>query len=150
MSDTQNPVYTDNETILGDGTEAHPLSAVALEGAPGALVSITGGDTGSAGLQINGTVSPNNLILDNGETAGTLEIMSDGLLSVKSFSATTQIQDTAGNPMIEVGGTAELGFYGAAIIAKPTVTGSKASGAALVSLLTELVALGLIVDGSSA
>lgn len=42
-----------------------------------------------------------------------------------------------------------LGFYNAAAIAKPTVTGAHGSNAALVSLLTALANLGLITNSSS-
>jgi len=43
-----------------------------------------------------------------------------------------------------------LGFFGVTPVARPTVTGSRSSGAALASLLTALASLGLIVDGSTA
>lgn len=43
-----------------------------------------------------------------------------------------------------------LGFFGATPVDRPTVTGSRASGAALQSLLTALASLGLINDGSTA
>lgn len=43
-----------------------------------------------------------------------------------------------------------LGFHGATSVAQQTVTGSRASGAALASLLTALANVGLIVDGSTA
>lgn len=43
-----------------------------------------------------------------------------------------------------------VGFNGTAPIAKPNVTGSRGGNAALASLLTQLAALGLITDGSSA
>ena len=42
-----------------------------------------------------------------------------------------------------------LGFFGAAAIAKPTVTGSKGGNAALASLITALSNLGLVTDSSS-
>ena len=42
-----------------------------------------------------------------------------------------------------------VGFYGAAPIAKPAVTGSRGANAALASLLTQLAALGLITDSST-
>ncbi len=45
---------------------------------------------------------------------------------------------------------ANVGFYGTTPVAKQTVTGSKTSGAALISLLAALVALGLITDSTSA
>ena len=44
---------------------------------------------------------------------------------------------------------ANLGFYGENGISKPTVTGSTSSNAALQSLLTQLVNLGLITDSST-
>lgn len=43
-----------------------------------------------------------------------------------------------------------LGFHGATPVAKQTITGSRASGAALADLLTKLATVGLITDGSSA
>lgn len=43
-----------------------------------------------------------------------------------------------------------LGFYNAAAASKPTVTGSRADGTALTSLLTALATLGLITDSSAA
>ena len=42
-----------------------------------------------------------------------------------------------------------LGFYSATAIAKPTVTGSRSTGAAMVSLLTALSNLGLITDSTT-
>jgi hypothetical protein len=45
--------------------------------------------------------------------------------------------------------TKKLGFYGTTPVAKPTVTGSRATGAALVSLLTQLASLGLITDSTT-
>lgn len=43
-----------------------------------------------------------------------------------------------------------VGFYGATPVAKPTVTGAKGANAALASLLTALVSLGLITDSTTA
>lgn len=43
-----------------------------------------------------------------------------------------------------------LGFFNAAAVTKPTVTGSRGDGSALADLLTELATLGLITDSSSA
>ena len=45
--------------------------------------------------------------------------------------------------------TGNVGFYGTAVAAKPTVTGSRGSNAALASLLTALAGLGLLTDSSS-
>ena len=43
-----------------------------------------------------------------------------------------------------------IGFYGTAPIAKPTVAGAKGSNAALASLLTALAAFGLVTDSTTA
>jgi hypothetical protein len=48
------------------------------------------------------------------------------------------------------GSAPRLAFYGGTPSAKLTVTGSRGGNAALASLLTQLAALGLITDGSSA
>jgi len=45
---------------------------------------------------------------------------------------------------------AGLGFFGSAAVAKPEVTGSRATGAALTSLLEKLATLGLVTNGSTA
>ena len=49
-----------------------------------------------------------------------------------------------------VGGTPYMSFYGATPVAKPEVTGSRGANAALASLLTQLAALGLITDSTTA
>lgn len=46
--------------------------------------------------------------------------------------------------------TQKLGFFGATPIVRPTVSGSRATGAALTSLLTTLAALGIITDATTA
>jgi hypothetical protein len=47
------------------------------------------------------------------------------------------------------GSAPEISFFGGSPAAKPTVTGSKGSNAALTSLLAGLVALGLVTDSTS-
>jgi len=59
--------------------------------------------------------------------------------------------DDLGNPTrnsLQVTKTG-FGFNGAAAIAKPTVTGSKAGNAALASLVTALAQYGLITDSTT-
>lgn len=70
----------------------------------------------------------------------------------------TVIQQVAGKLHIGVAsgaaeirvGDSQLGFYGTAPVAKPTVTGAKGSNAALASLLTALASMGLLTDSSTA
>lgn len=46
--------------------------------------------------------------------------------------------------------TQTLGFYGAVGTAKPTITGARDDGTALLSLLTALADMGLLVDNTTA
>lgn len=57
------------------------------------------------------------------------------------YGATRHVLDGAANT---------LGFHGATPVTRQTVSGSRASGAALVDLLTKLANTGLIIDGTSA
>lgn len=61
--------------------------------------------------------------------------------------ALTVTGDTALTGSLAVAGT--FGVNGATPAAKPAVTGSRGSNAALASLLTKLAAIGLITDSSS-
>jgi hypothetical protein len=57
----------------------------------------------------------------------------------------TQYSIKTGTGKVQFGG-GNIGFFGAAPGAKPTITGSKGGNAALASLLTQLAALGLLTD----
>jgi hypothetical protein len=61
----------------------------------------------------------------------------------------TETADSAAVHTIDAAAN-QLGFHGAEPVAQQTVTGSRADGTALASLLTALDALGLITDGSTA
>lgn len=69
-------------------------------------------------------------------------------------SLATGFSSTAAFLPLWVGGDAaimgSLGFYGAAVQTKQTVTGSRGGNAALASLLTALATYGLITDGTTA
>lgn len=66
---------------------------------------------------------------------------------------TIVLSETSGNFDVSLGGiqcSGGLGVNGTSAIAKPTVTGSRASNAALTSLLTALANYGLITNSTSA
>ncbi len=71
----------------------------------------------------------------NAQVAGKVEFV-DAL-----YGTTRHVLDGAAN---------QVGFFGATPASKPTVTGSRADGTALQSLLTALATLGLITDSSTA
>lgn len=86
-------------------------------------------------------------VLDWQTTANTLRIGTD----VGSGGGTSRAMSliTGGTARINIGASGELGFFGATAIAKPSVTGAHGANAALQSLLTALVNLGLITDSTS-
>lgn len=113
----------------------------------GAAINVNSGVlnlTGGIGLTVNGgplTVlagASGNIVL---RTNGNIQIDSNGsnLLLGTTFSSG-----------ISLGGSAStIGFYGATRQAQITITGSRASGAALADLLTQLATIGLFVDGTT-
>ncbi len=84
-----------------------------------------------------GTISTQSAQHDLNQSGGTLNVYPDVNFT---FSKTTGTLKAAGSGS---------GFNGVTMIAKPTVTGSRGSNAALASLLTALANLGLVTDGSS-
>jgi len=70
---------------------------------------------------------------------------SPGSIYFKSSFSTTVMQITKDSGS----GASKIGFFNVTPITKPTVTGSRATGAALVSLLSKLSDLGLITDSTT-
>jgi hypothetical protein len=64
-------------------------------------------------------------------------------------AGTWQLRNAADTASVIEWGANTLGFYNAAPIAKPTVTGAKGGNAALTSLLTQLATLGLVTDSTT-
>jgi len=105
----------------------------------------------------NGTWNINQLVQMNGESSLGLRDYSQasGSQWIKLRNASTSFVvsfcDDLGNPTrnsLQVTKTG-FGFNGAAAIAKPTVTGSKAGNTALASLLSALAQYGLITDSTT-
>jgi hypothetical protein len=69
-------------------------------------------------------------------------------LAFSDTSGTASIGSYGGISTINVA-YQSIGFYNATPITKPTVTGSRATGAALVNLLTQLANIGLITDSTT-
>jgi hypothetical protein len=92
-----------------------------------------------AGLHVEGDTS---LALE-GDTGVTIGSHADMLL--RAHGTLTVQHDLAPRLVADATG---LGFFDAAPVAKPTVTGSRSSGAVLADLLTNLAALGLITDAT--
>jgi hypothetical protein len=96
--------------------------------------------------QSNATVT--NMRLGSGfpvgaTTEATIHLSSDDAGERQITLAATEL-------FIGISSSATIGFFGAAGVSKPTVTGSRGGNAALASLLTALANLGLITDSTSA
>jgi hypothetical protein len=125
----------------------------------GAMLISTAGATGPAEtITVNGS---GNVLVESGGTTtvtgggnpGVLVGGSGVFVEVQggdvSISASSDLGlTTSGTAAIELTGN-NMGFNGATPIAKPAVTGSRASGAALTSLLTQLANLGLITNSTT-
>lgn len=108
------------------------------------------------GLRVrSGTANVNGVDILGGNTGAGVAISAYG--GDANIGLTIQGKGTGNSRLRSGDGTDKvlwsntgLGFFGSAAVAKQTITGSRASGAALTDLLTKLAALGLITDGTSA
>lgn len=74
------------------------------------------------------------------------------LSSSSGFPGAIKLNSSFGTSAIEItrsGSATQMGFFNTTPISKPTITGSRASGAALQDLLTKLASLGLITDSTT-
>lgn len=86
-----------------------------------------------------GLAGETDLTLDQSSAA--INIDAENAISIGGNSPSTSVR--FGN------GTCSLGFFNQAGITQPIVTGSKAGNVALTSLITQLAALGLIIDSTT-
>ena len=163
-----NVQYNDGGAFGGDANftwDKTSQSLTVVIGVAGSVSMLDGGSTtglqidpGAQDLQLIGggvatvDLSATGLQFDAG--SGTLTInaagaSASGITCAGTFTIGSLNTADAGLK-IQSSATRKLGFYGSTPIVKPTVTGSKASGAALASFLATLAALGLIVDGTTA
>lgn len=116
----------------------------------GTTVNLTGGSNaatnGNGGI-VNITGGPTS----TGTGTGGDVIIKGGTKPASGTAGRVYLKDSVGNILMSIGGTnSTLSFYGVTPVTKPAVTGSRGGNAALASLLTQLAALGLITDSSSA
>lgn len=123
-----------NMSLAGDITFA---TAKGLIGPNGQTWGATPNVGSGAYWNANCNISAVDLLL-----SGNVELGTAGAVNGTTVSIT-------GTTVVLGGAGTSLAFYGAAGTAKPTVTGSRGSNAALASLLTALSNLGLVTDSSS-
>lgn len=114
--------------IFQTGTNGRQLSITAQEGTTtGGALWLRAGNGGTIGGSIY--MAPG---ADSGGTPGVVEI-----------------EDAGGFPLLRVS-TTGVAFFSGGLRRSPSVTGSRGGNAALASLLTELDAMGLITDNTTA
>ena len=106
------------------------------------------------GTKVFGTVGPDSWntppVHPEGRMSEILELGSDEVTNLRAFNANgAGMKDATGAVKFKINNTG-VGFNAEAPIAKPAITGSRASADAMVSLLAALVSYGLITDGTSA
>jgi hypothetical protein len=162
----QQPIFTDNVSVTGDGSQQHPLSAnrtqiISADKKMTVDVGVTHVDqitientesAGTTGILIEtGASNPGGIeIIDNG--SGGIEILSGtgvqvggvGGATIEAGAESIELQAGVGITM-----NGSLGFFGTSPVTQPTVTGSKGGNAALASLCTALADLGLIVNNTT-
>lgn len=124
---------------------ANPASATfngGLSTGAGSNINFQAGDAGLGSNANPGNITITTGLIDSFGGAGT----SGGYFAVVN-------QNNPSTPFkIAVDATGlidQIGFFGVTPIAKPTVTGSRATGVALQNLLTKLASLGLITDSTT-
>jgi hypothetical protein len=95
---------------------------------------------GGVGLHVE---APTELGLEGGTNVA---IGSHASMVLQALGTLTLQHDASPRVVCDAAG---IGFFGATPVARPTVTGSRASGAALADLLAKLAALGLINDATT-
>jgi hypothetical protein len=113
------------------------------------LVKLTAGANANITLAFNNSTS-NFLIGNAGATNGLMTgtAVGDGVVAAAA-GKTVHLGASAKTSQFRVA-EAGIGFYGTAPQTKQEVTGSRATGAALTSLLEKLATIGLITNGSTA
>jgi hypothetical protein len=113
------------------------------------------GDSSTYGIRIDSAVTAvvvagNDLRLSTTPAAAAVcDIASAAYVDAGNIRPTNRYT-LAGTAGVQIGLSGQsVGFFGGTPAAKPTVTGSRGSNAALASLLTALAGLGLLTDSSS-
>lgn len=126
----------DGVTVMGPSTTANAIS-----------------------LSVTGQASSTGAVATFGGAASNFVTVTDGagmVLSLQAATGNAGILGTSSNHAVQIitnntaritiTNSGSMGFFGAAAVAKPTVTGSKGGNAALGSLMTALSSLGLVTD----
>jgi hypothetical protein len=129
-----------NSTVYGANPASITLAGALPTGA-GSDINIQAGDAG-----LGSNANPGNITFTTGLIDGFGGSTSGGYFAVIN-------QNNPSYPLkiaVDASGLVDqIGFFGVTPISKPTVTGSRATGAALQNLLTKLAALGLITDSTT-
>lgn len=150
---SSNPEFQLGKASSTEGIFTAAGLAIGLNNAAGGIAVCNHGSVaGGRSIQIVGSVGTNG----NAKRSAGRIVMSfaaDSTDASRKGRVIHSVYDTSERECIrlEASGTApKIGFFGAAAVTKPTVTGSRSDGTALANLLTALANLGLITDSTTA
>lgn len=153
MAENQNPVFTDNSTLTGDGTEENPLAAVGGGASPGGSEGDAQFNDGSGGFTNAAGINADAVVNIGGGGTIVIKAPDSTALILRAPNGNLLIGTQFEGCLIGIGNTSTgcfLDFFQSGTGApKQTVTGSRTDGTALTSLLTALAAYGLITDNST-
>lgn len=121
--------------VLGTGNQLDRWAWVANGNAEG-------GSNAGSDLELRSYTDAGALLLSVLTVTRSTGLMSFGDAVNWAFGTTTGTK-------IGTSATQKIGFWGATPVVRPTVTGAKGGNAALTSLMTQLAAIGLVVDSTT-
>jgi hypothetical protein len=130
-----NVVVAAGQSSFGLGTGAGVTMFGGNPAGAGGSAAFYGGDAGVFNGQIGGGISFTTGLGDSGANNGAITF------NTPLGQALKFLDDTVS--------AVQIGFFGATPVAKPIITGSRASGIALQNLLTQLATLGIITDSTT-
>jgi hypothetical protein len=156
------PIATGQVGIIvvgqGIGTEVFGGILVSpLAGDAAFAVDTVAGNTAEFVFRVGGVIrwaiARNNAAETGGNVGSDLLFTNynDAGAAIGNVAFITRSTGAFNNPVVELGaGGGKVGFYGAALMSKESMTGSKASGAALASVISCLASIGLFTDTTTA
>jgi len=152
-------IAQDGKTTIGDTQQTTALANVAVNDTATTTVSLVqqwhhlSSGTPAAGFGGETRMQLESSTTDNRDAAGLIWEWATAADATRKARVRFTVYDTAVREAMRIeadGAAPMIGFLGATAIARPSVTGSRGGNAALASLLTQLAALGLITDNTTA
>lgn len=142
---------SDDPTTTNSRTPTAHATSHAAAGTDPVTPAAIGAATTTALTSLSGTVTTLNGFLD--DIFNRLAAIEQGTAFLAGMNSTGPVNITGGDGSVRHllnGANGTAGFFGAAAVSRPVVSGSHTDGTAYASLLAALAALGLVTDNTTA